>query len=128
MNNVQQMRDGCGVPRVHVDPQEGGTRGAHLAVRGGLCAPNAPLQRLLLHSWARARGWPRSGSGGYLGALRAPVSARRRSGGYPLTHPAEMASVSDVGGRGPGVDAVEPEMVPSLAKKASELRARTRRR
>ena len=51
-----QVRDGRGVPQVHVDPQEGGTRGAHLAVRGGLCALDTPLQRLLLRAPAWAHG------------------------------------------------------------------------
>ena len=31
---MQQVRDGRGVPQVHVDPQEGPTRGACLAMQG----------------------------------------------------------------------------------------------
>ena len=54
--HVGQVRDGRGVPQMHVDAQEGGTRGAHVAMRGGLRVPDALVLRLLLRAPARARG------------------------------------------------------------------------
>ena len=41
--------------------------------------------------------------------------------GYRVALPAEVAGVREVGGRGPGVKAAEPEIVPTLAKGAPEL-------
>ena len=115
------LLDGRGVPQVHVDPQEGGTRGARLAVRGGLRALDALLQRLLLRAPARARGWLRPGERGHLGALRVPVGARRCGGGNRVPLPAEVAGVWEVGGQRLGIDAADPEIVALLAKGACEL-------
>ena len=115
------MRDERGVPQVHVGPQEGGARGASLAVRGGLRTLNALLQRLLLRAPVRALGWLGAGARGHLGVLRASVGARRCCGGYRVALPAEVAGVWEVGGLGPGIEAAEPEIVPPLAKGASEL-------
>ena len=47
--------------------------------------------------------------------------ARWRGGGYRVAFPAELAGVREVGGRGPGVKAAEPEVVPRLAEGAPEL-------
>ena len=55
--HVQEVRDKRGVPQVHVDPQEGGTRRARVAVRGGLCVLDASVECLLFCSPARAREW-----------------------------------------------------------------------
>ena len=119
--HVRQVRNGRGVPQVHLDPQQGGTRWAHLAVYGGLCALDAPLQCLFLRAPARARGCLGSGARGHLGALRAPVSARRRGRGYRVAFPAEVAGVRDVEGWGRGVEAAEPGVVPPLAEGAPEF-------
>ena len=118
---MQQVRDRRGVPQVHVDPQEGGTRGARVAMLGGLRVPDAPVQRLLFRAPARARGWFRPGARGHLGALRASVGAHRRGGGHCLGLPAEVAGLWVVGGRGPGAQTAEPEVVPPVAKGVSEL-------
>ena len=119
--HMQQVRDGLGVPRVQVDPQEGGTRGARLAVREGLRAVDASLQRLLLCAPARARDWLWPGARGPLETLRAPVGARRRGGGHRVALPAEVAGAWEVGGRGPGVEAGKPEVVPPLVKGAPQF-------
>ena len=96
---MQQVRDGRGVLQVHVDPQEGGTRGARVAVQGGSHVPDAPVQRLPFLAPARARGWFGPGARGHLGALRAPVGAQRRGRGNRVAFSAEMAAVWEVGGR-----------------------------
>ena len=88
---------------MHMDPQEGCTCGAPLAVGGGQHALYAPLQRPFLRAPARARGGLGSGACGHLKALRAPVGARRRGRGYRVALPAEEAGVWEVGGRGRGV-------------------------
>ena len=108
--HVRQVRDGRGVPQVHVDPQEGGLR-----------ALNPPLQCLLLRAPARARGWLGQRARGHLGALRAPVGARWCGGGYSVAFPAEVAGVREVGGPKPGVQAAEPEVIPTLSEGAPEL-------
>ena len=104
-----------------MDPREGGTHEARVPVRGGLRALDALLQRLVLHATARARGWLGPGACGHLGALREPVGAHRCGGGYRVAVPAEVAAVWEVGGRVPGIEAAEAEIVPPLAKKALEL-------
>ena len=115
------MRGGRGVPEVHVVPQEGGSRGARSAVRGGLGALDALLQRLLFRAPARARGWLGLLARSHLGALRAPVGACLCGGGHRVTLPAEVAGVLEVGGQGPGVEGAEPQSVPPLANGVSEL-------
>ena len=102
-------------------PQKGGPRGARLTMRGGLRALGAVLPCLLSRAPVRARGWVGPGARGNLAALRAPVGARGRGGGYCVPLPAEVAGVQEVAGRGPAVEAREPEIVPALAKGASEL-------
>ena len=119
--HVRQVGDGRGVPQVLVDPQEGGTRGASLAVQGGLRALYALLQCLLLGAPARARRWLGRGARGHQGALRAPVGARRRGGGYRVALPAGVAGVWEVGGRGPGVEAAKAEVVPPFKGGAPEF-------
>ena len=119
--HVRQVRDGRGIAQVHVDPQEGGSRGARLAVREGLPALDASLQCLLLRAPARGRGWLVPGARSHLGAPRAPVGARWRGGGHRAALPAEVAGVWEVGGRGPGIEAAKPEVVPPLAKGAPEF-------
>ena len=52
--HVRQVRDGCGVLQVHVDPQEGGARGARA------CVP--PMRRCKASSSVRLCG-PAGGSG-----------------------------------------------------------------
>ena len=119
--HVRQVRDGPGVPQVQVDPQEGGTRGARVAVRGGLHVPDAPVQRPLFSAPARARGWFGPGAGGHLGASRASVGADRHGGGHRVAFPAEVAGVWKVGGWQPGAEMAEPEVVAPLAKGFPEL-------
>ena len=104
-----------------VDLQEGGTRGAPSAVRGSPCALDPPLQRLLFCPPVQARGRLGPGARGHLGALRAPVGARRCGGGHRITLPAELAGVWEVGGRGAGVKGEEQEIVRLLAKNVPEL-------
>ena len=118
---MRQVRNGCGVPQVHVDPQKGSTRGARLFVRGGVCPLDAPAQGLLLCAPARACGrfWP--GARGYLGAPRAPVGACRRCGGHRVTFSAESAGVWEVVGRRPRVEMAEPEVVPPLSEGVPDL-------
>ena len=57
--HVRQVRDGRGVPRVHVDPQEGGARGA-LGSCEGVCSP--PMRRCKASSSVRLCG-PAGGLG-----------------------------------------------------------------
>ena len=93
-------------------------RGRHGRARGSVrarCVAAAPPPQ------AQASGWLGQGACGHLGALHAPVGARRCSGGHRITRPAEVAGVSEVEGRGPGVEAAEPEIVPLLVEGASEL-------
>ena len=76
--HVRQVRDRLGVPQVHVDPEEGGARGARAFVSGGVCAPDAPLQSLLLRASVRTRGrfGPRArGTWEHCAHLLASVSA-----------------------------------------------------
>ena len=119
--HVRQVRDGRGVSQVHVDPQEGGARGARAFVGGGVCSPDAPVQSLLLRAPVRARGRLGPGARGHLGALRAPVGARRRCGGHRVAFPAEVAGVREVGGRQRGAETAEPEVVPPLAEGVPDL-------
>ena len=118
---MRQVRNGCGVPQVHVDPQKGRARGARLFVRGGVCPLDAPAQGLLLCAPARACGRFGPGARGYLGALRAPVGACRRCGGHRVTFSAESAGVWEVGGRRPRVEMAEPEVVPPLSEGVPDL-------
>ena len=118
---MPQVRDRCGVPQVHVDPQEGGTRGARLAVPGGLPALDVPLQRLLFRAPAQAPVPLRSGARCRLGAQRAPVGACWRGAGYCVAPPAEVAGLREVGGWGPVVEAAEPGIVQPFAKGAPEF-------
>ena len=78
--HVRQVRDGRGLPQVHVDPQENGTRGARVTVQGSLRALVAPSQWLLLRVSGRARVWLVAGTRGQLGALRSAASVRRYGG------------------------------------------------
>ena len=87
------MRDGRGVPQVHVVPQKGGHRGARSAVLGVLCALGEQLQGLLFCAPAQAWGWLGPEACGHLGALRAPVGARWCGRGHRFTLPAEVAGV-----------------------------------
>ena len=119
--HVRQVRNGCGVPQVHVDPQKGSARGARLFVRGGVCPLDAPAQGLLLCAPARACGRIGPGARGYLGAPRAPVGACRRCGGHRVTFSAESAGVWEVGGRRPTVEMAEPEVVPPLSEGVPDL-------
>ena len=118
---MRQVRDGRGVPQVHVDKQEGGARGARAFVSGGVCPPDAPVQSLLFRAPVRARGRFGPGARGHLGALRAPVGARRRCGGHGVESPAEVAIEWEVGGRRPGAETAEPEVVSPLAEGVPEL-------
>ena len=86
-----------------------------------LCALEAPLQRLFVRALAQGQGHLCPGTRGQLGPLRAPVGARPSDGGHRVNLPAEVAGVLDLGGRGPGVVVLEPEIVPPLAEGASEL-------
>ena len=125
---MRQVRDGRRVPQVHVDPQEGGNRGARVAVRGGMRVSDAPVQCLLFHAPTRAHGWFGPGARGHLGAPRESVGAHRRGGGHRVAHPAEVAAVREVGGRGPGAETAELKVAPPLPKGVLELcrLARTR--
>ena len=89
--------------------------------RGGLHTLDASLQRLLFRVRARARRWLGRGERGHLGALRAPVAARRRGGEHHVALPAEVAGAREVGGQGPGVEAAEPEILQLLAKGVPEI-------
>ena len=115
------MRNRCGVPQMHVDPQKGSARGARLFVRGGVCPLDAPAQGLLLRAPARACGRFGPGARGYLGAPRAPVGACRCCGGDRVTLSAEFAGVWEVGGRRPRVEMAEPEVVPPLSEGVPDL-------
>ena len=86
-----------------------------------MCSPDAPVQSLLFRAPVRARGrfWP--GARGHLEALRAPVGARQRFGGYRVAFPAEVAGVWEVGGRRPRAETAEPDVVPPLAEGVPEL-------
>ena len=101
---MRQVRNGCGVMQVPVDPQKGSARGARLFVRGGVCPLDAPAQGLLLCAPARACGRFGPGARSYLGAPRAPVGACRCCGGHRVTLSAESAGVWEVGGRRPRVE------------------------
>ena len=96
---MQQVRDGRGVPQVHVDPQKGGTRGARVAVRGVWRVLDAQVQCLLFRAPARVRGRFGPGARGHLAAVRARVGARRYGGGHSVALSAELAGVREVGGR-----------------------------
>ena len=85
--------------KVHVDPQEGRTRGACMAVPGDFRGLNAPVQCLLFRAPARAGRWLGPGARGHLGALRVPVGALWRGKGHRSTVPAEVAGLLEVGGR-----------------------------
>ena len=119
--HVRQMCDGRGVPQVHVGPQEGGSRGASVAVRGGPSTFDATQQCRLLRALMRARGRLCPGAWDHLGALRAPVGACRHGGGHRVMHAAEVAGVREVGGRRPGVGSVEPAIIPALTEGVPEL-------
>ena len=119
--HVRQVRNGCGVPQVHVDPQKGSARRARAFVRGGVCPLDAPVQGLLLRVPARARGSFRPGARGHLGAQRAPVRACGRCGGQRVAFPVESGGVWEVGGRHPGVEMAEPEVVPPLSEGVLDL-------
>ena len=110
--HVRQVRNGCGVPQVHVDPQKGSARGARMFVCEGVCPLDAPVQGLLLRPPARARRRFGPGARGHLGAPRAPVGAGQRCRGHRVGFPAESAGVWEVGGRLPRVEMAEPEVVP----------------
>ena len=84
-------------------------------------APDAPVQGLLFRASAWARGWFGPGACSHLGAPRAPVGAHRCCGGYRVAFSAEVAGVWEVGGRQPGAETAEPEVVPPLAKGILEL-------
>ena len=66
-----------------------------------MCAPDAPVQSLLFRASVRARDRFGPGACGNLGALRAPVGARRRCGGYRIAFPAKVAGVWEVELDGP---------------------------
>ena len=119
--HVQQVRNGCGVPQVHGDPQKGSARGARAFVWGGVCPLDAPVQGLLPCAPAQACGRFRPGARGHLGAPRAPVCACRRYGGHGVTFPAEPAGVWEVGGWRPRVGMVEPEVVPPPSEGVPDL-------
>ena len=87
--HVRQVRNGCGVPQVQVDPQKGSVPGARAFVGGGVCPLDAPVQGLLLCVPARACGGSGPGACGHLGAPRAPVYACPRCGGHRVTFPAD---------------------------------------
>ena len=86
-----------------------------------MCAPDALVQSLLFRAHVRARRRFGPGARGNLCALRAPVGARRRCGGYPVAFPAEVAGVWEVGGRRQGAEMAEPEVLPPRAKGVPEL-------
>ena len=86
-----------------------------------MCSPDAPVQSLLLRAPVRARGRFEPGAHGHLGALRAPVGARRRCGGHRVAFPAEVAGVWEVGGRRPRAEMAEPEAVPPLSEGVPDL-------
>ena len=119
--HVRQVRNGCGVPQVHVDPQKGSAHGARAFVRGGVCPLDAPVQGLLLCAPARGRGRFRPGARGHLGAPRAPVGACRRCRGHRVAFPAKSAGVWEVVGRRPRVEIAEPEVVPPLSEEVPDL-------
>ena len=119
--HVRQVRNGCGVPQVQVDPQKGTARRARAFVRGGVCPLDAPVQGLLLCAPARARGRFGPGARGHLGTPRAPVGGCRRCGGHRVTFPAESAGLWEVGGRRPRVEMAEPEVIPFLSEGVPDL-------
>ena len=84
-------------------------------------SPDAPVQSLLFRAPVRARGRFRPGARGHLGALRAPVGARWRVGGYRVACPAEVADVWEVRWRQPGAETAEAEVVPTLADRVPKL-------
>ena len=88
---------------------------------GGLRVPDAPVQSLLFRAPARARGSFGPGARGHRGALRASVGAHQRGGGHRVAFRAEVAGVWELGGRQPGAETAEPEVVPALAKGGPEL-------
>ena len=118
---MRQVRDGRGVPQVHVNLQEGGAGGARALVWGGLCSPDAPVQSLLLRAPVQARGGLGPGARGHLGALRAPVGACRLRGGHRVAFPTEVAGAWEVGGRRPGAEIAEPEVVPPPSQGVPDL-------
>ena len=118
---MRQVRDGRGVSQVHVDPQEGSARWARAFVSGGVCSPDAPVQSLLFCAPVRARGRFGPGARSHLGALRAPVGACWRCRGHRVAFPAEVAGVWEVGGRRPGAEMAEPEVVPPLLEGVPNL-------
>ena len=104
-----------------MDPQEGGARGAHAFVWGGVCSPNALVQSLFFRAPVRAHGTFGPGVRGHLGALRAPDGARWRCGGHRVAFPAEVAGVWEVGERRPGAETADPESSDPLAEGVPEL-------